>query len=164
MLAVDPGVCSGWAVFDGEVLTSCGVSDGTSGGPKALRLDRLVVEDQVVDRRTPNPASIVKLAQNAGAWDVIGRTRYGASTAEWVRPERWKGQMAKAPCHRAIWRRLEVIEQHAVAEATNTPMALLFAALFDGGSVPRACLAASRRHNLLDAVGIGLWAVGRGFR
>lgn len=61
--------------------------------------------------------------------------------AEIVYPQQWKGQLPKAICQRRIVAALTAVERERVA-------------------LPVASLA----HNVWDAVGIGLFAIGRGVR
>jgi len=144
LLAIDPGTDTGWAVFVDSRLTSCGL-----GLPPVGPWDWDVVVAERPKLRTKATAeSVVTLAINLG--EHIGRLRALASIGRLVlvAPEQWKAQITKAAHHPRIWSRLDAAEQRIVDVA--------FA------SAPgRNGMAPSKRHNVLDAIGIGLYQTGR---
>lgn len=144
LLAIDPGADAGWAVFgEDKKLESCGLNEG------AMRTgtSRVVIERPMIypgGRQKARPADIIKLACRAGEWGGETRAFFGVEP-EYVEPATWKGQLSKEICHARIWDRLDANERAIVAKAGES-------------------MAPSKRHNMLDAVGIGLYALGRGLR
>ena len=96
------------------------------------------IESQViVARYTKRPADIVKLAQDAGRWAGIYSTL--GVDAHFVEPNVWKGgPVPKNISHPRIWSALNAREQSVV-------------------DVGCRGMAPSKRHNVMDAIGIGLW-------
>ncbi len=144
LLAIDPGVTTGWALYsNGNQLLGCGLDD-----PQQCRwlvvsaLSRVVIEQPRIypGGRTKSPNDVLSVAVNAGEW--AGRFKQQGCAIEYVTPSTWKGQVKKDISHARIWAKLWVGEQQIVDAA--------------GKGMP-----ASKRHNMLDAVGIGLWAVDR---
>lgn len=142
LLAIDPGTVTGWALFtSAKRLLACGLND-----PSACRwhvpsaFSKVVIERPKIypGGRTKNPNDVLSVAINAGEW--AGRYKHQGCEIEYVEPSGWKGQTPKEIQHRRDWARLSLEEQDVVSAA--------------GKSMP-----ASKRHNMLDAVGIGLWAV-----
>jgi hypothetical protein len=93
-------------------------------------------------RQKARPADIIKLATRAGKWEGLVSAFVGLEEVEYVEPHKWKGTIAKEVCHARIWSILSADEKATLAKVCE-------------GVAP------SKRHNVLDAVGIGLWAVGR---
>lgn len=144
LLAIDPGTVTGWAVFGKEGrLVGCGLGD-----PRSERsyffgsntVARVVIEHPKIypGGRTKNPDDIAKLAGKAGEW----HGRFEANGPEYVYPHQWKGSTPKEIQHARDWAKLSEAER-AVVDAAGRG------------------IAPSKRHNMLDAVGIGLFAVGR---
>jgi hypothetical protein len=99
------------------------------------------IESQVIyPHSKADPNDILTLAREAGR--VAGSCAAAGATVRWVKPAEWKGQLPKDVCHRRV-RALLTDEERAI--------------------LTRDCrgMPASKRHNVLDAVGIGLWALGR---
>jgi len=135
LLAIDPGTDTGWALFnDAGVLSSCGLERPPSGAGKM----RVLVECPKLRPREKNPQAILLLAVKAGEWGGI----YREHEPEYLTPNDWKGSTSKEISHPRIWVALGPAEQ---------------------GIVDRACkgVAPSKRHNVMDAIGIGLHGVGR---
>lgn len=144
MLAIDPGVHTiGWARFSAYRLTACGLERGDSmlALLRGFRVDdvtTLVVEiPQVYSRGRGDPNDLVDIALVAGA--VIGRLCW-ADDVVLVRPAQWKGQRPKGVDNALTLSCLDDDER----------------AIVDGVDCPR-----SLRHNVIDAVGIGLWQLRR---
>lgn len=151
-LAIDPGKnCTGWAYFEGRKLVDCGMSVRT---PKQRTLGDISKNhaDVVSDLVAPPDVVCVELmqsyafdSQKGDQNDLIALATIGGQIAGrfpharsvYVTPATWKGQVPKHIMARRIER----------------------------GLVERECLhalrldryAASLRHNVLDAVGIGLY-------
>lgn len=81
-----------------------------------------------------DPNDLVDLAFSAGR--LVGN----ATNLRTVRPREWKGQLPKNVHHARVRKALSAAEL-AVLDACNVPV--------------------SKRHNVLDAVGLGLWALRR---
>lgn len=143
LLAVDPGADAGWAHFDPEQrrLVACGLNEQFM----TAHVARVVIERPMIypgGRQKARPADIIKLATRAGEWGGLGRAFFGVEP-EYVEPAKWKGgSVPKSIHHARIWAVLSVDEQTVVSKAA-------------------AGIAPSKRHNLMDAIGIGLYAVGR---
>lgn len=141
LLAIDPGVhVFGWAFFHKE-LTACGLTTiAEPSWPWSMwLLERLVVEvPQVYSQRhwKGDPNDLVDVALAAGI--VIGRTHAGAVLT--TRPHEWKGNVPKAVHQLRVLALLDTSERD----------------ILDGCGVVR-----SKLHNVVDAVGLGLWALGR---
>ncbi len=141
LLAIDPGADTGWARFDVATcrLEGCGLG-AAAPGPTS----RVIVERPMIypgGRQKARPADVIKLATRAGeAAGLYART--AGIEPEYVEPHAWKGSVDKNISHARIWAKLTPAEQAIVSDAAR-------------GVAP------SKRHNILDAVGIGLWGIGR---
>ena len=143
-LTIDPGADMGWSLWDGGRLADCGLGDPRTSHYGHPNLYSCVwIESQVIyPRSKARPADILKLAQAAGRWAGI----YSALgvPARWVEPAQWKGQIPKPK------RGETYIIEKRVLEVLSPPER----AVLDLGCKG---LCASKRHNVIDAVGIGLW-------
>ena len=141
-VSIDPGITTGWAIWNDEGLLDCGLGDPRSSEKhKAEHVHDVWIESPVIyPRSKARPADITTLARGAGRW--AGRYDVLAVEAHFVEPAQWKGQVPKDIAHARMWDRLQPLEKNIVE---------------------RACkgLAPSTRHNVLDAVGIGLWVARR---
>lgn len=101
-------------------------------------IDDVWIEDQVILPRSKAPPNdIVKLAQGAGRW--AGRYDALAIDVHFVMPNTWKGgPVPKRISHPRIKATLSAAERAIVTAAC-------------AGHAP------SVQHNILDAVGIGVW-------
>lgn len=144
LLGVDPGTDSGWALFGTDgLLLDCGLGWDSARACVPLALvGRAVIEHPFVYPRggTRDPNAVVKLAINAGEWKQR-MTALGARV-EMPLPVQWKGGMPKATHHRLIKRTLGLVEVLRFDERA-------------------ADLPASKVHNVLDAIGLGLFGAGR---
>jgi hypothetical protein len=148
VIAIDPGRATGWAAFvDGQVREA-GVFDGDKGVPFQLARwasSSLAAEGggtplQVVAERPhqgkgrASTGDLVTLAVRLGC--ILGQLGLQLRTVEIVEPAQWKGSVDKK------------IHQPRILAALLAPeRALLGDALKD--------------HNAVDAIGLGLWKVGR---
>lgn len=152
MIAIDPGASCGWAHFDDEVesdpklveLSACGLWDLDSrtilATPVSWDCSHLVIEDQVIyPKSKADPNDIVELAKQAGR--VRDRCRHFHGFT-WVEPRTWKGTLAKDTMSVRILEALNVSERRVYFTAAD--------------KVPEGV-----RHNIIDAIGIGLWKLGR---
>jgi len=158
LIAIDPGSCSGWAMFCAGALSSCGVYKWrndeelptvalTPGAPGVV-----VVELPKVypgEKRQVPANDLIQLAYRAGMLSqfVGGGAKPGLVTSggksqkiNVVFPYEWKRQVPDSILYARIDRVLRP-EERAVAEAAEC--------------------AKSYRHNMLDAIGIGLVFLGR---
>lgn len=148
LLAIDPGADSGWAVYNtrGSVLEACGLA-GAARTRTKLPLEgvtRVLIERPMIypgGRQEARPRDVITLALRAGERGGAVRAATGVEP-EYVEPRPWKGTIAKDTCHARIWARLSPDERAIVDKACVN-------------------IAPGLRHNVLDAVGIGLYGVGR---
>lgn len=159
LLAIDPGKRAGWAVFETPAhdcanwgvsyLLICGLTDGDdpdfdhSGlSDESPHFDRVVVErPSGSDRRAPSD-DLISCGIRAGI--CVGRV---SGPVEWIYAVQWKGSAPKAIQNDRDKAKISGAEYDVLALATNTST---------GKRVNVSSL-----HNVLDAIGIGLWAVGR---
>lgn len=137
LLAIDPGAHTGWALFvdgaGGARLRACGL-----GSPLAEHVLQVVIEFPWVYPAHPVPPNdLVTLAFLAGRYA-------GALTGEvyTVFPHQWKGNLPKDVCAARVRARLSP-EERAIVDACDVPE--------------------KQRHNVMDAIGIGLFFL-TGFR
>jgi|TARA_R100001086_G_C11836857_1_gene258065 hypothetical protein len=142
-LSVDPGTKDmGWALWEDNELQICGLARGKDWVETVLSLPKftisqLTIEDQQIYRRSPiNAHALLACARVVGA--VVAY--YDFPEFRIVTPAQWKGQLPKTVCNRRTLAKLTENELHQVGIAPCPE---------------------SLKHNLLDAVGIGLWATGR---
>lgn len=142
LLAIDPGIDVGWALFNNELrLTGCGL-----GTPTPCQPDEVLIECprlRPVGERNPN--AILTLARTAGEW---GGRFWGTGLVRYLTPNEWKGSTPKDISHARIWSKLDDKEKGIVDAAFKAHPG-------------RAGMAPSKRHNVLDALGLGLFGVGR---
>jgi len=133
VITIDPGKHTGWAAWDASpLLAACGV-----GVPPAFLTigEHGVIERPMVYPRSPVPPNdIVTLAIDAGR--VVGMA--GFASVEWVLPRRWKGSAPKAVMHARIFAKLTLAER------------AIYDRVKDGAA-----------KDCLDAIGLGLWKLGR---
>ena len=148
LLAVDPGVrCMGWALFLNGILVEVGLSraktleDQISSMTLPKAPDGLVIEEPQVyqgAKQVGSPDDLIRLAMVAGA--VMARAAcFKDVETILVKPAGWKGQVPKDIMSTRIMRKLSDKERSLVV----------------------AIMPKGLRHNAIDAVGIGLWALGR---
>ena len=143
LAAVDPGVSvAGWAIFEGDRLTMCGLAMGNTWYQTArdlpdIHADILVVEHPVAyPRSAVNPNNLIKLGIMAGA----AAMSFDAAEVLAPTPREWKGQTPKEIHNRRVLLKLTPIEK-AIHGQVKVPQYLV--------------------HNMTDAVGLGLWALNR---
>ena len=133
MISVDPGLKAGWASWGPFYLQDCGLVE------KEWRIQTplLVIERPTIYPRSPVPPDdIVALALTAG------RLSAHADSVEWVLPRRWKGTVPKEVMAERILERLGPLERAIYDEAVTK-------------------VAPKVRHNVIDAIGLGLWYLKR---
>ena len=132
LLAIDPGACTGWATF-GELkqLLACGIGD-----PPVELAGHVIIElPQVYPQQPVPPNDLITLAFLAGRY--AGRASGEVFT---VFPHQWKGNLPKEVCAARVRMKLSSEEKKIV----------------DDCDLPK-----SQMHNTMDAIGIGLFAIGR---
>ncbi len=141
LLAIDPGADTGWALFDScRRLMACGLGQPTGIYPRAV-----VIEcPKLRPRGEKNPNAILLVARNAGEWGG----RYKDAVVAYVTPNEWKGSTPK-----------DVSGKRTLGKLDPKELAILEAAF--AAHPGRNGMAPSKRHNVLDAIGIGLHGVGR---
>ena len=137
-LAVDPGKCTGWALFDGARLRSC----GTSAPPRFAEVRNVVCDWLVIERPhegagKASKSDLVTLAARMGAVKAL----VNAANVEEVLPVRWKGSTPKKIMTLRIGERWMTADDREAASAACRAFGVT----------------ASKMHNVLDAIGTGIW-------
>ena len=142
-VTIDPGNDLGWAIWNEDGLVECGLGDPRSSqSHKMSSIHDAWIEDQVIYPRSPVPPSdVLTLAKCAHRW--AGRYDVLGAAVHFVEPSRWKGQVPKDISHARAWAKLSSKEREAVNRGCK-------------GVAPK------KRHNVLDAVAMGLWVVEHG--
>jgi hypothetical protein len=137
LLAIDPGIDTGWALFN-DALLSCGV-----GNPPEIYRARVVIERPQVylaSKSKGDPNDLITLAIQVGRyWEQYERA--GDSVRTFL-PREWKGQVPKDIQAGRILAKLSAQEQDVVAN---------YGRMVNKG----------KHHNMMDAIGLGLFALGR---
>lgn len=151
VLAIDPGNITGWALYRRNILVEADLIDYKHSGTtnkfhffyhKCL-LNKMIIEfPRIYDRRNwlGDPNDLLEVACCAGHF-LEQSKKYG-SPCERISPQQWKGQRPKSADHKYTKRLLNEEELKIVTELEKK-------------------YAKDKVHNVLDAIGIGLYAVGR---
>lgn len=142
LLAIDPGRTTGWASFRGGALVVAGTSTGASAGlvslPGVGAWGVLIEMPRWYPHDHKDVNDLLDLSVRVGElkhhYEGLGHS------VELVWPRTWKGNAPK-----------EITNRRTVEALTLEEVALL----------PRRPRAKTHDHNLLDAVGLGLWKLGR---
>jgi hypothetical protein len=136
LLAIDSGKNLGWALFlpTGQ-LHSCGLRTLPSELPA---LTRIIIERPHAGRTRARARDILTLAIRAGEAGGVLRYLTGVEP-EYIEPQRWKGQLPKKRCNAIVEAKLSEQEKRLLNNIKPV----------------------SAKHNVLDAIGIGLFSVGR---
>lgn len=94
---------------------------------------KAVIEFPQVYQETPNPNDIVKLASACGAYTAILQSL--GFEVIWVKPKEWKGTVPKDVMLKRILAKIEESEY--------------------------PCIMKPKDHNVIDAIGVGLWRLNR---
>ena len=137
LISIDPGERAGIAYFQGEVLVKAeAVRSSEPFSGRRYSADRIVLEVPFAYPRSGvDPNRLITLAVTAGR--LAGRF---SGRVEKVYPRAWKGQRPKHLDTMYTYDLLLPKEKRIVDDSTSLKM---------------------ERHNVLDAVGIGLWALKR---
>lgn len=145
LLAIDSGADAGWALFylpvgdpllPHNVLHSCGLRNPPKAFPRPVT--RIVIEKPHTGKTRARAKDIITLAVRAGEAGGLMKKVTGV-TPEYIEPNRWKGQLPKKRCN-------EIVEGKMLPEEME---------------ILNKIKKKATRHNILDAIGIGLWAIGR---
>lgn len=139
VLCIDPskpGNNTGLAWFTSQRLAGCQLWTWARAGRETC--DVLVIELPQVypGARDEDPNDLIQVARSVGMWEQA----VSALEVHLVHPRKWKGTVAKEIHNRRTLAKLEPAEL-ALLEALKLP--------------------ASKRHNVIDAIALGLWALGR---
>lgn len=171
LIAIDPGYAKAGrgcacAMFVDDALVAVWFDRPTDARCPALaRLDEVVWEIPQVDARTRvSTPHVVQLAAVGGTLAGLYAGAHGAKVVP-VTPSKWKGSLPKPVCHGRIWAKLTLDERAILGGAATLAKideakrkgALARWAKAGGDYYPASWLT----HNLLDAVGIGIWRLGR---
>lgn len=174
MIAIDPGFaargrgCACAHFVDGRLVSVWFARpEAVAGTPAPTRANvhRVVWECPQVDKRTRGSVpAIVQLAAVGGTLAGLYAGQL-AAVVEPVAPSAWKGSAPKPVAHGRMWIALTPAERtilggDATATAIETAKRAGAKARWarDGASYYPSTFA---MHNLLDAVGIGMWRLGR---
>lgn len=170
ILAIDPGVANrgcAYAVFSngGLVRTGFARPEGAIAGLDDVRT--VAVERPEYQGAKSDAARVKNLIDLAWVGAALAYLYAGVYAAEVVEivPSRWKGSLHKPQCHAMVWDAL--CAREAAVLGGDATYAAIERACEKGASqkwrkpggdyYPRSFL----RHNELDAVGIGLYALDR---
>lgn len=143
-LAIDPGVDTGWAWLSlGGDLVACGLGDPKPhpiyGIPRAVIIELPKVYPNAKAKGDPN--DLIKLAVQVGGYRERFRSCGTIVNLFW--PHTWKGTLPKDIHHARIHGELSPQEQDVLARSGQ-------------GVAP------SKRHNIIDAVGLAKWGFANG--
>ncbi len=159
VLSIDPGVaCCGWTEWEGKHLASCGLSrtknkdiesrvrdhDFQLHWPQG-KVDLIVMEKPEIYQQRfwkGDPRDLIDLAMVVG-----GIIRAATQRVKTVFPKEWKGQVPKEVTEARV---LEALTEEEVKIVQNPTV------FGEPPSVPP-----SLRHNMFDALGIGMWFLKR---
>lgn len=173
LVAIDPGYAKqgpgcAIALFEKRTLVRAFFARPESLSPKDLLVvncGEVVWEEPQVDKRTYGATpEVVHLAAVGGTLAGMFAGRNGCRALP-VTPKQWKKSLRKPQAHSRLWKAIFPSER-ALLGGYATEVAIDVAKvkgaldrwIKPGGSYYRASW---RMHNLLDAVGIGLWRLDR---
>lgn len=139
VLCIDPskpGNNTGVAHFLKRELKLCELWTWARAGRETC--DVLVIELPQVypGARDEDPNDLIQVARSVGMWEQAVQ----CEECHLVHPRKWKGTVAK-----------EIHNRRTLAKLEPSELALL-----DALKLP-----ASKKHNVIDAIALGLWALGR---
>lgn len=154
ILSVDPGIDTGVALWrDGKLLTSACIDRNihtvqqlcTAIGVPQGEASYLVCELPQIYRAAHSkgdPNDLMPLAVEVGWFEAFASLLWRNCTCVQVTPRAWKGQVPKRVCNQRTLNKL-------TAQELNTLNNQLVG------------VSESKKHNVLDAIGIGLWFLKR---
>ena len=140
IIAIDPGAISGWALFrEGSLIFAAYVDQITlSNFPPTVPVPgRVIIERPVIypfGMGNADPDDLIKLAILVG--ELRGFYIRLLYAVELVKPRTWKGTVPK-----------KIHNARVLAKLTPEELALL----------PKRPRAKDYDHNMVDAIGLGLW-------
>lgn len=141
LLAIDPGSYTGWALFDenilGHFLCECGLViparwDTLVSLASQWEPSVIIEEPTIYPHSKARPADVMALQLKVG--QLKGRFEAIGCQVELVQPRTWKRQVPK-PIH-------NIRTLKALSDAERR-------------------IAKGKRHDVIDAIGLGLWKLGR---
>jgi hypothetical protein len=164
LLTIDPGVHGcGWAFWREKTLIQVGYTPeqffrGVVGPGRAI-IERPIIYPRITEKK---PNDLLDLREVVG-WVRCALELQGW-TVETIFPADWKGQQKKPPNHLKVWSYLTIAERLTFARGVGSTSA----AVEDKIEEAAEYYAKTRKvrgyswqaHNVLDAVGIGLNALG----
>lgn len=165
--SIDPGTdWAGLALFwQGTLVQSSVLRDvqrlpvvHPNGYDPRDRVDVLVIEKPQIYPRSPaNPNDQITLAINAGEWKQ-------ANPHIWLvmpHPRQWKGQVPKCVTQDRVLKALTPAEL-AILKPTQEEIDVIARAMREPNREKQKRMGVTgKRHNEYDAVGLGLWELGR---
>lgn len=157
VLAIDPGAATGWALFDAPaalrlaVLIACGLFERASSKTAPMPavghygtsepFAHVYCERPKYYPQSKVPArDLITLAIRAG--ECVGPYLNAGAEVTYYEPFEWKGSVDKNTHHPRLWAALATSERELVSTSLS-------------GVAP------SKRNNVMDAIGIGLFGLGR---
>lgn len=143
LLAIDPGLATGIAGFSLGVMTDCGLIEDADLGLSKMYYKEGIIELPQIYRSANSkgdPNDLIRLAVLVGQYKQQCIDQF--MNVRLVKPAEWKGQVPKT------------IHAKRILDRLNPRETELFLRRVDK-------VAPSKRHNVIDAIGIGLWAIGR---
>jgi len=135
-MSIDPGLNAGWALWtDSHELAACGI-----GSPPFFDWDFMTVtieKPQVYPRMKVPPNDLIALAITVGRMSALAEARF--ADVQLVTPHEWKGSTPKDIHNARVLNALSSKELETVKIADR--------------EVPKG-----QRNNMIDAIGIGLFA------
>ena len=140
ILAIDPGLSTGWALLDAGILIDCGLGDPRS--QSFCNLARVLIERPRVypGPREADPNDLITLAIMVGRYSEAFEAK--GFPVEHIFPRVWKGTVnADVLCNRVL-DSLPQFERQLYESKVSK-------------------VAEGKRHNVIDAIGIGKWSLRR---
>jgi hypothetical protein len=146
LLAIDPGQTTGWAFFKAGLLFAAGYGaheffkDGSNMPDEATHAKKVVIElpHHFSSRRKADVQDLIMLGVRVGELKQTWRSRGSDILLVW--PQTWKGSVPKEIHNKRV---LEMLAQSEKELLPTRPRAKDF------------------DNNMVDAIGIGLWKLGR---
>jgi hypothetical protein len=164
LLAVDPGISTGWALFyvSGPIKTwmaACG-----NGEPPLDQKDlvQFIVEKPQVYPGTPagKANDLITLAWGAGGYYALAGKNPTMHERIMVRPHTWKGDVPKHVHQRRIWKTLNS-QEHILADSCVRGMEDYIRKCEEVSARKRKSLPTTGHSDVMDAIGLGLYALNR---
>lgn len=149
LVAIDPGKNTGWAFFQNGALVQCKVSGWVEMFEHSDDFMRRFIQPSQLEvlgelpcvysgPRPEDPNDLIVLAEQLGELLALYRAR--GCSVQTIHPRTWKGTVPKEHHQPRILSKLSPAELELV---------------------PRMPIARRYEHNAVDAVGLGLWKLGR---